>query len=228
MTVRALVFSLAAGVAASLVMPASVVQAEGALAQLYAPRPPAGSSFVRIINPLGKAVKVQIGETAPQNVGGETLASPYAIIKGDAPFTVVVDGVSSAPLEVKPDSFTSLVPQQKDGALTFLHLDDSSDGQNALKAELRFYNLAIDCPAGELQLSPSGQGLFKAVAANDVKSRAINPVQAELRATCGAAFSAPLTLPRLEPGDHYSLFLTGPASAPQLHGQVSATQAYQR
>ncbi|MGQ3671397.1 alginate O-acetyltransferase AlgF [Xanthobacter sp. TB0136] len=228
MTFRAFTLSLVAGLAAACTLPAAMAQADGALAQLYAPRPPAGSSFVRLVNPLGKAVSVKIGEGKVQELGGASLASPYAIIKGATPFTVTVDGVTSAPLEVKPDSFTTLVPQLRDGALTFQHLDDSSDAQNALKAELRFYNLAAECPQGELQIVPSGQGLFTAVAPNEVKSRAINPVQAELRATCGAAFSTALALPRLEPGDHYSLFLTGTASAPQLHGQVSATEAYQR
>ncbi|MEE7567049.1 cell division protein FtsQ, partial [Xanthomonas sp. Kuri4-3] len=34
--------------------------------------------------------------------------------------------------------------------------------------------------------------------------------------------------PALQPGDHYSLFLTGSAQAPQLQGQLSRTDPYTR
>ena len=53
-------------------------------------------------------------------------------------------------------------------------------------------------------------------------------VSATLAAGCGAAASPPLSLPALQPGDHYSLFLTGTAAAPVLRGQVSATDPYSR
>jgi alginate O-acetyltransferase complex protein AlgF len=40
--------------------------------------------------------------------------------------------------------------------------------------------------------------------------------------------STALELPALQPGDHYSLFLTGTASAPVLQGQLSGTDAVSR
>ena len=43
---------------------------------------------------------------------------------------------------------------------------------------------------------------------------------------CAEAISGGLTLPSLQPGDHYSLFLTGTAAKPVLRGQVSATDPY--
>ena len=57
-------------------------------------------------------------------------------------------------------------------------------------------------------------------------SRSINPVSAQLSASCAKAVSAPLALPQLQPGDHYSLFMTGTAAAPVLRGQASATDTY--
>lgn len=201
---------------------------EGALAGLYAPRPPAGSSFLRILNPGEAPLRVKIADGPEQELGGGTIASKYAIVKGGTPLIIEIDGVKSPAIEVGPDSFTSLVPKQANGAISFTRIDDSSSGGDALKAELRFYNLATDCPAGELKVSPSGPVLFSAVAPEGVASRSINPVRAELVASCGAAPSPPLALPRLEPGDHYSLFLTGTAEKPVLHGQVNATETYQR
>ena len=37
---------------------AGPAMAEGVLAQLYAPRPPAGSAFVRVVNPSAESLKV--------------------------------------------------------------------------------------------------------------------------------------------------------------------------
>ncbi len=201
---------------------------EGALAGLYAPRPPAGSSFIRILNPGEAALRVKIADGPEQELHGDTIASKYAIVKGGTPLIIEIDGMKNPAIEVGPDSFTSLVPKQTNGAISFTRIDDSSSGGDALKAELRFYNLATDCPAGELKVSPSGPVLFSAIAPEGVASRSINPVRAELVASCGTTPSASLALPRLEPGDHFSLFLTGTAEKPVLHGQVNATDTYQR
>lgn len=202
--------------------------AEGAFAQLYAARPPAGSSFVRIVNPDATPLRVQIAGGPAQQAGADKPATTYAIVKGNQPFNVLVDGKPAASLHVAPDTFSTLIPKQEGGKLTFAIIDDSNGAQDALKAELRFYNLAADCAAGQLAVSPSGPTLFADVKPGASAARAINPVSATLATSCGAAVSKPQALPALQPGDHYSLFLTGPADAPVLRGQVSATDPYSR
>ncbi|UII64761.1 MULTISPECIES: alginate O-acetyltransferase AlgF [Xanthomonas translucens group] len=62
--------------------------------------------------------------------------------------------------------------------------------------------------------------LDPAVAAGASSARAINPVKARLVAACGSKDSAPLAL---QPGDHYSLFLSGSGNAPVLQGRLSGT-----
>jgi hypothetical protein len=61
---------------------------------------------------------------------------------------VLIAGKSAGTLSVAADSYQSLVLH--DGTLVVL--DDSAASDDALKAELRFYNLASDCPAGQLQV----------------------------------------------------------------------------
>ncbi|VVE11213.1 cell division protein FtsQ [Pandoraea communis] len=206
--------------------------AEGALAQLYAARPPAGSSFVRLVNPEGAALKVKIADGPVQTLSGTKIASTYAIVKGDTPFVVEIDGKRAAPMRVAPDSFNTLVPRREAGKVAFTVINDGGGSQDALKAELRFYNLSSECASARLDVAPSGPTLFPNVAAHASAARAINPVSAKLTAACAQpqsqAASQVLTLPALQPGDHYSLFLTGAAAKPVLRGQASATDTYKQ
>lgn len=205
----------------------AAAHAEGTLAQLYAARPPAGSSFVRVVHPDAGALRVKIANGPEQTLSGARPASSYAIVKGDTPFNILLDGKSAGPMKVAPGSFTTLVPRQdQGGAMRFTAIDDSGGSQDALKAELRFYNLSKDCAEGALQVASSGPALFKSVAPGASASRSINPVSAQLGASCGKATSAAIALPQLQPGDHYSLFMTGTADAPVLRGQASATDTY--
>lgn len=202
----------------------TVVYAEGKLAQLYAPRPPAGSAFVRVLYPAAGTEQVQLGQNEPQRLDGERLASSYNVVKGGEPFAVRIGGKTVGTLTVAAGSYQSLVLDQ--GKL--LVLDDSAASEDALKAELRFYNLASDCPAGQLQVEGGGPTLFSAVLPNTTQARAINPVSASLSAGCGAVQAKALALPQLQPGDHYALFLTGSAEQPVLRGELSSTAAFAR
>lgn len=203
-----------------------IAHAEGVLAQLYAAKPPAGTSFVRVVNPQGSALRVKIASGPEQTLLGDKIASTYAIVKGGTQFTIQVDGKVAASMQLAPGTFTTLIPQSQGKSIRFVPVDDSGGNQDALKAELRFYNLASACPAGTLQVAPTGPQLFANVQAQAVASRSINPVSAQVQTSCGGAISAPLALPSLQPADHYSLFLTGSDSAPVLRGQVSATDPY--
>ncbi|TWR79734.1 alginate O-acetyltransferase AlgF [Pseudomonas saxonica] len=196
--------------------------AEGVLAQLYAPSPPAGSAFVRVVNPSADTVKVQVSNGTEQAIGPAQLASNYTVVKGDQSFAVSLNGKQAGQLKVAPDSFNTLV--QHNGE--FQILDDSNGNEDALKAELRFYNLASDCPKGSLNVADGGPVLFADVAPLATVARGINPVSASLSAGCGNVTSEKLPLPALKPGDHYSLFLTGSAAAPVLRGQLAITEGY--
>ena len=203
---------------------AGAARAEGAFAQLYAARPPAGSSFVRIVNPESAPMRAQVAGGPAQDIGPSKPATTYAIVKGDQEFKVQVDGKPAGALQVAPDSFTTLVAPRR--RVTLARIDDSGGAQDALKAELRFYNLI---PAAPARRSRSAR---KARRCSTISNRRPPPrapsIPCGLRwpAPAAAAASAELALPALQPGDHYSLFLGGTAAVPTLTGQVSATDPY--
>ena len=206
---------------------APCVQAEGAFAQLYAARPPAGSSFVRVLNPDAAPLRVKIANGPEQTLSGDTVASSYAIVKGETEFVVTLNGKASKPMKVAPDSFTSLLPETSGDPSQLKALDDSAGAsQDALKAGLRFYNLSRNCGEGKAGIAPAGTPLFTPVAYGASAARAINPVKATLVGSCGQVTTATISLPALQPGDHFSMFLTGSANKPVLRGQRSTTDGY--
>lgn len=213
---------------------APAVAQEGALSQLYSPRPPASAAYVRVVNPQPGKLRVQVAQGTVQDLGEDAPASTYAIVPGGQMYAVKVNGVQKSLLQARPDSFTTLVLQQEKGVYTFFPIDDAEDTPDALKAQLRFYNLAGrdggegSCPLAHLVLATSKALVFQNVAPNMAAARSVNPVKASLVGQCGPAFSAAVRLPILQPGDHLSLFLVGSAAAPVLRIQASRTDVFRR
>lgn len=201
---------------------------EGALSQLYAARPPAGSSYVRVVNPEAKVLAVRVGKGPVQHLGGQAPAGSYAIVPGGQKFSVQVDAVEVAELQVRPDSFQTLVLGRAGKAYAFAPVDDTADTEDALKAELRFYNLAGACPEAQLVLSPSGTSVFRAVTTGGSAARSVNPVRAAVAGQCGAQSTAAQQLPAMQPGDHLSLFLLGSGKTLRLVIQTNSTDAFKR
>ncbi|MFG1397773.1 alginate O-acetyltransferase AlgF [Roseixanthobacter pseudopolyaromaticivorans] len=196
------------------------------LARLYAAKPPAGSAFVRVLNPTEAAVVVGLGEGAKATLGpGGPRASVYRVVPGGKPVSVTADGkpVSGA-ASPAADGFSTLVLLPEGAGFRLEALADSTEGRDDLKAMLRFYALAPGCTA-TLAVA-DGPTVFDAVPPMASRQRAINPVEASLVGRCGDAVSAPLKLPPLKAGDHYSLFLVGTAQAPVLAGQNDETEPY--
>lgn len=193
------------------------------LTRLYAPKPPAGSAYVRVVDLSASGAPVAIGAGAPGAAipKGDT-ASIYRVVKGGAPLAVTIGGKPVAG-EIAPaaDAFSTIVVPAGGPAVV---IADATEGRNDLKAQLRFYNLVPGC-AGAVAVA-DGPTVFDAVATNDTRQRAINPIEAKLVARCGAEQAAPLTLPPLKAGDHFSLFLLPGASGPVLTGQRDETEPY--
>ncbi len=222
-------FSAARGalvVAAVGVSSISLAQ-EGALSQLYAARPPAGSSYVRVVNPEAKVLAVRVAKGPVQKLGGQTPAGSYAIVPGGQKFSVRV-GTADVELQVPPDSFQTLLLRRSSKGFEFFPIDDTGDTEDALKAELRFYNFASACPEAKLVLSPAGTPVFREVLEQASAARSVNPVRAAVAGQCGAEATAAQQLPTMQPGDHLSLFLLGTGKAPLLVIQTNRTDAFKR
>jgi alginate O-acetyltransferase complex protein AlgF len=195
------------------------------IGKLYATRPPPGSVFVRIAS-IGKAdARVHInGRDLP--VPDSQVVSRYRVVRVEAPVKLSIDGAPIGEnVTFAPDRFYTLVVAREGTKWSSTTIDEGQ-GANAsdLKAQLRFFNLVPGCEA-TLRIA-EGPTVFDAVGFATVKSRAINPVEAQLEAACGGG-RASLKLPPLRSGDHYSLFLTQTGSTSALSGQFDETEPYQ-
>lgn len=213
--------AVAAGLAAGLgaVTPALAQE----LTRLYAPKPPVGSAYVRVVDMSRAGAPIGIGTAAPAPVAAGDTATIYRVVKGGAPLTVTVGGKpADGAITPAADAFSTIVIPASGSAVV---IADPTEGRNDLKAQLRFYNLVPGC-AGAVAVADGGPTVFEGVATNDTRQRAINPIEAKLSARCGDATATPLTLPPLKAGDHYSLFLLPGAAGPVLTGQRDETEPY--
>lgn len=212
----------AAGMALAAVALATPATAQE-LTRLYAPKPPAGSAYVRVVDLARSGTPIGIGASAPAPVPAGDTATIYRVVKGGAPLAVTVGGAAVAgPIVPAADAFSTVVVPPSGPAVV---IADPTEGRNDLKAQLRFYNLVPGC-TGAVAVADGGPTVFDAVATNDTRQRAINPIEARLSARCGETAAPPLTLPPLRAGDHYSLFLLPGAAGPVLTGQRDETEPY--
>lgn len=205
---------------------AAVAQNSG-LAGLYAAQPPAGSSFVRVVNTSGTPLKIMLGSVnlPTSSSDSNAIASDYKVVDPARMPTMTVNGLPVIG-EVKPapNGFTTLVISLKGTEAAVRSVADNPEGQNALKAVLRSYNLVPNCV---LTLSvANGPVVFERIGFAENRARSINPVKATLVAKCEQSESAPLSLPALSAGDKYSVFLIGDVAKPRLVGQFDLTQPY--
>lgn len=193
------------------------------LTRLYAPKPPAGSAYVRVIDLSRSGAPIGIGGAPAAPVAPGDTATIYRVVKGGAALPVTVGGkAASGAVVPAADAFSTIVLPATGPAVV---ITDPTEGRNDLKAQLRFYNLVAGCP-GAVAVADGGPTVFEGVATNDTRQRAINPIEAKLSATCGDKAAAPLTLPPLKAGDHYSLFLMNGPAGPVLTGQRDETEPY--
>ncbi|WP_234052860.1 MULTISPECIES: alginate O-acetyltransferase AlgF [unclassified Xanthobacter] len=192
------------------------------LTRLYAPKPPAGSAYVRVVD-LSRSGAL-IGFDAGSGIAaaqGEP-ATIYRIVKGGTPLNLTLSGKPVKGTVTPPaDAFSTVIIGAGGNAVL---IPDSVEGRNDLKAQLRFYNLVPGC-AGAVAVV-DGPAVFEGVATNETRQRAINPIEATLAGRCGEMKTESLKLPPLKAGDHFSLFLVPGPSGVVLAGQRDETEPY--
>jgi alginate O-acetyltransferase complex protein AlgF len=196
------------------------------IGKLYATRPPPGSAFIRVasVGDIKLGTKLHIN-TRDLPIVDNDVASRYRAVRAVASIKLSIDGAAVGEnVAFLPDRFYTVVVAREGDNWTSRAIDEGQGGNASdLKAQLRFFNLMPGCEA-TLRIA-EGPTVFDAVAFTAVKSRAINPVEAQLEATCGGSNVA-LKLPQLRAGDHYSLFLTATGGKGVLSGQFDETEPY--
>jgi hypothetical protein len=182
--------------------------------QVYAPLPPSGSAYVRFVNALAADLAITPDFLPAQHLGtaaAERVTS-YAVVERVAGRTLALDAAAGgrsghAALQVEPGSFVTLILEQGPaGTITMVRIVDRTDF-NQSRARLSFYNATPDCADASLALEPSGPAVFQAVVPGTAKARTVNPVTAQVRATCAGQSAPPFALTGLEAGGMYSIWL---------------------
>ncbi|MHC8350801.1 alginate O-acetyltransferase AlgF [Pseudomonas sp. RT4P38] len=197
-------------------------QAAPEIAQLYAPKLPEGSAYVRVVNPADTAMQVQVGQSASFSLSARsTVASPFQVVNSRQPLKLTVNGREITGLSAPKSAWVTLILDSDPARAPRLVIDPPLRGKD-LRAELNVYNLSSGCEKAEVKLA-NGAPVFNQLPFNGQAQRTINPVQATLIASCNANVSLPMKLAPFKAGDRYSLFLIGSRQAPRLIGLVDQT-----
>ena len=195
------------------------------IGKLYDTRPPTGYAFIRVAagGDLKTSAKLRI-DAVELPIDENEVASRYRAVRADKPVKLSIDGTTIAEgITPLPDKFYTLVVTRNGAGWSGFAIDEGQGSANDLKAQLRFFNLIPGCEAS-LKVA-EGPTVFDAATFGSVQTRAINPVQAQLEASCNG-HSAPSKLPQLRAGDHYSLFFREVGGEPALSGQFDETEPY--
>lgn len=196
------------------------------IGKLYAARPPEGYAFVRVAfaNSSKHTGSVQIASTTT-HVDDTSIASRYRAVRADRPVNISVAGfVVDGKITPLADQFSTVVVERDGTGWRSYAIEEGQSNLNDLKAQLRFFNLASGCQAS-LRIA-NGPVIFDATAIRNVRSRSINPVKAQLEASCDG-HSTLFALPQLRAGDRFSIFLRGQAGDQlNLSGQHDETEPF--
>jgi len=192
--------------------------------QVYEPAPPAGSAYVRLANTLPTEVSVRPDFLPPQRLGvtlPHQRVTAYTVVQNAAGRTLrleVTEGArrATATLQAAPGSFVTVLVHRGAGGNPAVTAVVEDTDFNRARARIAFYNGLPDCPGAALLLQPGGQAVFNGVPPLANRARSVNPVQAQVRATCGDRASPDFALHGLEAGGMYSVWMVaGPGAAPQ-------------
>lgn len=218
-----------AGVTFAIALPGIACAAADDVASLYAPQPPANATYLRVLNASAQPARVALSGSVAAQTLAPGAATRFSVMTQGTPVRVTIDG-HALPLEggaatggagatgsaAAGDALTIALAHDAKGWHA-TRISGRYERVDGLKATLHAFNFAPGCSA-KISLAGDGPAVFDQVSTGAQTSRAINPVSATLVGQCGAAKSAPLTLPPLAAGDSYSLFLTGDAAKPELIG----------
>jgi alginate O-acetyltransferase complex protein AlgF len=210
------------GLGLGLGIASTMAQAASEIAQLYAPKLPEGSAWVRVVNPADDAVQVSVDNQASVALSAQSVvASSFQAVDSRRPLHITVNGRELKGLNVPKSAWVTVILDSDLAAAPQVVIDPPLRGKD-LRAELNVYNLSVGCDKAEIKLV-NGFSVFSQLPLKGQAQRAINPVRATLVASCDQSASLPLKLEPFKAGDRYSLFLVGSHHAPRLIGLVDQT-----
>ncbi|MEJ1976569.1 MAG: hypothetical protein WDN49_11160 [Acetobacteraceae bacterium] len=135
------------------------------------------------------------------------------------------DRVVHATLHVEPGAYLTVLLQPAAGGLAVVPVVDQAEFNQA-RARLAFYNATGSCSAGSLALEPKGVSVFSDVAPGASKMRNVNPVEAQLQASCAGQTAPDLSVAGMAVGSSYSIWLMLPDGHPVVFMTRDMTLPY--
>jgi hypothetical protein len=171
--------------------------------ELYAPVPPADSSFIRVVNLTDTPDAQTKIDDATIPPGMENAVSEYVVIKaGERSFHF---NDKKEPVSIEAGQYYTIAVSGDGSVKVF----KDALIKDPAKAVIYFYNLS-DAADATLTAPSHNTAIFEKVAANDSKSREINAVTFGLKATAKGKDAGTVDEVELKRGRGTSLFLTGP------------------
>ncbi|MDP3857033.1 MAG: alginate O-acetyltransferase AlgF [Stagnimonas sp.] len=175
---------------------------------LYGAAAPPGSAFVRVFNATPQTLEgIRVGDQTLDELAPQA-ASDFVFLPAGSPDLSA--GGASLSLSLVSGRYYTVVREPRG----FTVLDNARHG-NRLKALVLFYNLT-DGKALGLKTADGSAAVVDGVQPASYGAREVNAIRAQLAVYDGSSKVADARPMGLERGRAYSLFATGPASAPQL------------
>jgi hypothetical protein len=195
-------------------------QPAAAQVKLYENSLPEGFGYVRFVNTLPGAVELKpsFGDTLKLGAEGADRVTAYHVVENVTNHVqTVAIGQEKVEFTLKPASFNTAILTRDAAGVLQAHVLSEQTMFNQTRAHLSFTNATLDCAGASLVLEPGGQSVFGGVAPLAMKARDVNPIaSAKVRAACGTAKIAPLSLGELGAGGQFTVWLMAPAGAPQV------------
>lgn len=187
--------------------------------QVYDPLPPPGSAYIRFVNSLDDALEVRPDFLPTQRLGATPAdrVTPYFVVEKVSGRDLVIglrdaSGAGQVTLRAEAGTFVTIVARAGAGQdIAAVPVIDKTDF-NQNRARLSFYNTIVECPSATLALADGGMAVFQDVAPGNAKARSVNPVEADVVASCIGRKAPVFALHGIEAGGMYSVWLMPHAS----------------
>lgn len=204
--------------AAALLGSVNALAAEFAL---YPTGPSEDAAFIRFVNASTAPLDViaQAGQP-PMRLETAQPVSLFFPVQSSSPVKgTLVSGAQKLALDLKiePGEFATVVAVPDGAGIKQVAVREQPDDFNGLKASLAFFNVDPACTDASLRPAGRTADLFKAVPADSLQRRSINPVSLSVQLVCANAnVGAALDLGELKAGERYSVLVVPSATGPRL------------
>jgi alginate O-acetyltransferase complex protein AlgF len=192
---------------------------------LYAPEPPANSSFVRIINAGLNASAVGVKRDGKTWISALTAQGilPYEVVRAGKHSFELVGSVANVVLDAQAGKFYTLAILGKSAEISFKTFNDKKI-TNKVKAQILAYNFSKTSLSVK---TTDGTAVFKALQPNASQDVMVNPVNITLNTFAGDTKNSSFKM-RLQSAQSYTIVAFDLGGTTKVVQVNSTTAPYQK